>query len=383
MLTDRRIHKILPENGIYESLFKKDKKLNVYLGIDPTAPKIHLGHAVPLFLLRKFIEAGHNVTLLFGDFTALIGDTSDKDSERPVLTESEINMNLASYAKQASKIIDLDKVNLVKNSQWLSKLKFEEIIRLCQHFSVGDFVGRELIKKRLSDGKRVGLHETLYPIMQGFDSYKLKTDVQIGGMDQTFNMLAGRELIKDLENRESVVMCTDYLPGTDGRKMSKTWGNAIWLEDEAFEMYGKIMSISDDLILTYFKLATEVSDREITSIKEEIENGKNPMEFKKHLANEIVKTLHNSQLAQEARDNFESTYQKKEAAYSPKPVTKAYDTVIMFVGFIEGSNSAAKRLIAANAIEVNGQLVNDPAQKLNEGDKIKIGKRKFFKVMYV
>lgn len=378
----RQIHSVLPEGDLFNSLLESGKKLNIYLGIDPTAPRIHLGHAVPLRLLQQFVERGDNVTLLFGDFTALIGDTSDKDGERPVLTSAEIDQNLADYTNQASKIIDTSKVKIVKNSEWLSKLGFAEIITLCQNFSVGDFVSRELIKKRLAEGKRVGLHETLYPVMQGYDSFKLKTDIQIGGLDQTFNMLAGRKLISEIENRESAVICTGYLPGTDGRKMSKSWGNAIWLSDDPNEMYGKIMSITDDLIIPYFELATKVSDQEFEGIKKELSGGVNPMSMKIHLAKTIVEEIHGKDGAVSASKWFEDTFQKKEPTYSRKQVTKAYDNISMFVSLIEGSMASAKRMIKAGAVEVNGVRVDNQNLVLEEGDKVKIGKRKFYKVSF-
>ncbi|EKD85746.1 MAG: hypothetical protein ACD_37C00636G0001, partial [uncultured bacterium] len=230
----RGVTNIVPGKNELEKLLSSGKKLNVYLGIDPTATKIHLGHAMPLRKLQAFADLGHNVTFLIGDFTALIGDTSDKESERPSLTKEEIEENFQTYKSQAEKILDFSKIKVVHNSEWLSKLTFEEIIKISQQFSAGDFVGRELIKKRLTEGKRVGLHELLYPVMQGYDSYYMDADVQIGGADQVFNIQAGRTLQKSLRNKESFVFCTDYLMGTDGRKMSKSWGNAIWLTDKPY-----------------------------------------------------------------------------------------------------------------------------------------------------
>lgn len=198
----RGVTNIIPNKPGLEKALKSSKKLNIYLGIDPTATKIHLGHAMPLRKLQAFADLGHNITFLIGDFTALIGDTSDKDSERPSLTPEEIKENFETYKSQAEKILDFSKINVKFNSEWLSKLSFEEIIKLCQNFSVGDFVSRELIKKRLIEGKRVGLHEFMYPVMQGYDSYFMDTDVQIGGADQVFNMQAGRTLQKALRNRK-------------------------------------------------------------------------------------------------------------------------------------------------------------------------------------
>src|SRR5260221_2285728 len=253
-LLTRGVANIIPGKEELRKFLESGKKLNIYLGIDPTATRIHLGHAVALRKLQAFAQLGHNVKFLIGDFTALIGDTSDKDTERPILTNEQIEANFHTYKSQAEKIVDFTKVNVVHNSDWLKKLSFEDIVKLTQHFSVGDFVGRELIRKRLSENKRVGLHEFLYPVMQGYDSYFLDTDLQIGGTDQTFNMQAGRTLQKDIRNKHSFVMTNTILEGTDGRKMSKSWGNAIWLDDTAEDMYAKIMAINDDLIIPNKKL---------------------------------------------------------------------------------------------------------------------------------
>lgn len=209
-LLERGVANIIPGREALEKALRSEKKLNVYLGIDPTATRIHLGHAVPLRQLQAFAELGHNVTFLIGDFTALIGDTSDKDSERPVLTAEQIEENFQTYKSQAEKILDFSKVHVRHNSEWLKKLNFEEIVKLCQQFSVGDFISRELIRKRLDSGKRVALHEVLYPVMQGYDSYFMDTDIQLGGTDQTFNMQAGRTLQKNLREKESFVMANVF-----------------------------------------------------------------------------------------------------------------------------------------------------------------------------
>ncbi|MFI5205563.1 MAG: tyrosine--tRNA ligase, partial [Candidatus Paceibacterales bacterium] len=255
-LLTRGVANVIPGKEELKKALESGKKLNIYLGIDPTATKIHLGHAVSLRLLQKLADLSHNVTLLIGDFTALVGDTSDKNAERPILTEAEIHNNFRTYKKQAEKILDFSKIKIVHNSDWLKKLTYVELIKLKQQFSLNDFIGRELIRKRLDDGKRVRLDETEYPVMQGYDSYFLDTDLQIGATDQTFNMQAGRTLQKKLRNKESYILATEFLMGTDGQKMSKTSGNAIWLEDTPSDIYGKIMSLADDLIMQYFELAT-------------------------------------------------------------------------------------------------------------------------------
>lgn len=365
---------ILPTKSALEKILADGKKLNIYLGIDPTATRIHLGHAVALRKLQGFVELGHHVTFLIGDFTALIGDTSDKDKERPVLTSEEIKNNFETYKEQASKILDFNKVTVVHNSEWLSKLGFTDIVKLCQNFSVGDFVGRELIKKRLTEGKKVGLHETLYPVMQGYDSYHLDTDIQVGGSDQTFNMLAGRTLQKNLRNKESFVLCVDYLPGTDGRKMSKSWGNAIWLTDTPADIYGKVMSLKDDLIKTYFQLATKNAPQDLDL--------SDPLSAKKKLARQIVEELYNEEEAQNAQEHFEKTFQKAEPEFSTVLNIENKDdaTVVAVLSKTVGSISEVKRLIHAHAIDVNGVNVTDGKEILKEGDKVQVGKRGFYTI---
>lgn len=263
----RGVENIISNREELEKLLRSGKTLNVYNGADPTAVHLHIGNAVPLRKLQQLVELGHNVTFLVGNFTALIGDNSDKESERPQLTQEQIEINFADYKKQAQKILDFSKVKIVYNGDWLKKLTFKDVIELCRHFSVGDFVSRELIKKRMTAGERVRLDELLYPVMQGYDSWYLDTDIQLGGTDQTFNMQAGRTLQKDLRNKDSFIIANNFLEGTDGRKMSKSWGNAIWLDDPANEMFGKVMSVRDDLIIRYFELATALSMSEISEFE--------------------------------------------------------------------------------------------------------------------
>ena len=378
---NRGVVHIIPEKDELNKLLDSGNKLNVYLGIDPTATRIHLGNAVPLRKLQKFVELGHNVTFLIGDFTALIGDTSDKDTERPVLTYEQIQENFKTYKKQAEKILDFSKAKVKFNSEWLKKLSFTEVVKLCQNFSFGDFASRELIKKRLLEGKKVGLHEALYPVMQGYDSYFMDTDIQIGGADQTFNMQAGRVLQKNWRDKESFVLVTGYLEGTDGRKMSKSWGNAIWLEDSPEEMFGKVMSIKDELIVSYFNLATDLSTTTVADVEKRLDKGENPIVSKTELAFEIVKELHSEKAANEARAQFKSTFQKGGFSENALDIEKR-DTLLEVVQSIKevGSNSKAKRLIKDGAVDVNGSVSTDPDLKISGGEEIKIGKKTFVKV---
>lgn len=393
-LLTRGVANIIPGKKELEKELRSGKKLNIYLGIDPTSTKIHLGHAVALRKLQSFSELGHHVTFLIGDFTALIGDTSDKDTERPVLTSEEIEKNFQTYKKQAEKIIDFSKVTIKHNSSWLKKLSFEDIIKLTQHFSVGDFVGRELIRKRLSENKRVGLHEFLYPVMQGYDSYFMDTDLQIGGTDQTFNMQAGRTLQKDIRNKQSFVMTNTILEGTDGRKMSKSWGNAIWLDDTPEDIYAKVMAINDELIVQYYTLATNVSLQEVTEAEAALKKGEHPMTIKKELAFEITKELTSLNDAETAKKSFEKRVQKGE---KPEDIP----TVPVSVAFEEGrwivdvllstklakSRSEARRLAEQGGVEIilssGTKKITEPKEKVEfeEGMIIKVGKRKFVKLV--
>jgi len=376
-ILSRRVTNIIPSKEKLQKLLQSKKKLNVYLGIDPTATRIHIGHAVALRKMQEFVDLGHNVTFLIGDFTALIGDTSDKDTERPVLTYQKIRENFKNYKKQASKILDFSKVKVKFNSSWLKKLKFAEIIKLCQEFSFGDFAGRELIKKRLNDKKRVGLHEALYPVMQGYDSYILDTDIQIGGADQTFNMQAGRTLLQNLKNKDSFVLVTGYLTGTDGRKMSKSWGNAIWLSDSADEMYGKVMSIPDEIIIEYFENVTNTSELKIKNIAKALKSGVNPMELKKELAFEITSQFYSKRVATKTRNTFEKSFKEKDPEYSLeiKTMKTLVETIAPYTSL--KSLSDAKRLIIQGAIKINGDTVTDLNYKIKKGDRVKIGKRTF------
>ncbi len=374
----RGVTNIIPEEKGLAKLLSSDKKLNVYLGIDPTATKIHIGHAVALRKLQEFVELGHNVTFLIGDFTALIGDTSDKNSERPILTSKEIEENFKSYKKQAKKILDFSKVTLRHNSEWLKKLTFTNIVELAQNFSVGDFVGRELIRKRLDEGTRVRLDEMLYPVMQGYDSCHLDTDIQIGGADQTFNMQAGRTLQKNLRNKESFVLVTGYIEGTDGRKMSKSWGNAIWLEDSPNDMFGKVMSIRDELILNYFNLATNIPSKEVAEIEKELKEAENPIVLKTKLAETLVSELHSKEEAKKAKEHFEKTFQEGEPEFKKEIENKG--NLVSTIAQEAGSNSEAKRLIAQEAVDVDGETITDPTFELKGGEKVQIGKKIFVKI---
>ncbi|KKQ36829.1 MAG: Tyrosine-tRNA ligase [Candidatus Levybacteria bacterium GW2011_GWB1_37_8] len=389
-LLTRGVANIIPNKEELEKVLASGKKLNVYLGIDPTSTKIHLGHAVVLKKLNEFAKLGHNVTFLIGDFTALVGDTSDKESGRPILTPEEVGENFKTYKKQAEKILDFSKVKIRNNSDWLSKLTYADVFKLKRQFSLNDFISRELIKKRLGEGKNIRFDETEYPVMQGYDSYFLDTDLQIGGTDQTFNMQAGRTLQKNWRNKESFIIATEFLMGTDGRKMSKTWNNAIWLDDNPNDMFAKIMAIKDELIIQYFTLATNTSSEEIKKVEEKLKNG-NPMEIKKNLAEIIVDEIYGPKPSEEARDNFENTVQNKKLPSEIKTVQVSISGKVrvakQLVDYLVDvklalSKSEAKRLIEQGGIEIDGKRITDQTFIVDpkDGMVIKVGKRKFVKI---
>lgn len=388
-LLTRGVSNIIPGEAELRKLLTSEKKLNIYLGIDPTATRIHLGHAVPLRKLQAFAELSHNVTFLIGDFTALVGDTSDKNTERPLLTSEQIQENFKTYKKQAEKILDFSKVTVRYNSEWLKKLNLADVIKLSQRFSMNDFISRELIRKRLQTDGRVGLHEVLYPMMQGYDSYFMDTDIQLGGTDQTFNMQAGRTLQKILRDKESFVMSNVFLEGTDGRKMSKSWGNAIWLDEKATDMYAKVMSINDALLEQYFLLGTNISLSEVEKIKQELKNNRNPMQIKKDLARKIVSELHNEEEAKEAEEYFKKTVQEKEIPQNVEEVTLPKNLQegatladVLSALNLAASKSEAKRLIEQGGVTVDNETIIDPNTPFvqKEDSIIKVGKRKFIKI---
>jgi tyrosyl-tRNA synthetase len=377
-LLTRGVANIIPNREELKKVLASGRKLNVYLGIDPTSTKIHLGHAVVLRKLNEFAKLGHSVTFLIGDFTALVGDTSDKDSERPILTSEEIEENFKTYKKQAEKILDFSKVEVRYNSEWLSKLTYADGFKLKRQFSLNDFISRELIKKRLEEGKNIRFDETEYPLMQGYDSYFMDTDLQIGGTDQTFNMQAGRTLQKRLRNKESYILATEFLMGTDGRKMSKSWGNAIWLDDAPNDMFAKIMAINDDLIDQYFTLSTNINLEKIKEFKTK----ENPMNAKKELAKIIITEMHSAEDARAAVENFKKTVQNKEVPENisleivPGGMTLCE---VMVEAKLTSSKSEAKRLIEQHGVKLNDEEVSDPNLKIKEGT-LSVGKRKFVKI---
>lgn len=359
------------------------RKLRIKFGIDPTSPKVHIGRAVSLLKLRKLQEMGHTIVLLVGDFTGVIGDTSDKESERPMLTESQIEQNMKSYFEQIGKLIDLNASEKHYNSTWLGKLGYKEIGRQADAFSVMEFIQRENIKKRLDAGKRVSLREVLYPLMQGYDSVHLKADLEIGGIDQRFNLLAGRTLQEAYGQKPQDIMMVNLILGTDGRKMSSSWGNTINVLDEPNDMFGKLMSIPDKLIVTYLEHCTEVPMDEVRRIEQAItSDDMNPRDAKLILAEKVTSFYHSVQDAQQAREHFIETFSKKNIPTnlietSPRPGETVGDLMVR-LGFAT-SKTDARRKIDQGGVTVDGDRVSG-VQSAPVAGVLKVGKRNFARI---
>ena len=384
-----RIREVLTR-GVEEVIVKEElekkllsgKKLRLYFGVDPTGSLLHLGHAVVLWKLREFQELGHEVILLIGDFTAKIGDPSGRDAMRQPLSDKQIKENFKDYKKQASKILDFFKVKVKHNSKWLSKLKFADILELSSHFTVQQMLHREMFDKRMKESAPISLSEFIYPLMQGYDSVAMDVDLEIGGNDQMFNMLAGRQLQKTYNNRDKHVLTAKLLLGTDGRKMSKTYDNAIYLTNAPEDMFGKIMSIKDELMADYFTLATRLPEEEISKILQV----PNPRDQKARLAHEIVKMYHGEKAAIGAAENFDKVFRKHEAPENMEVFEtdkKNYPVLDLLCdsGLAESKNDA-KRVIEGGGVSINSTKITDWRQEVNleDGMVIQFGKRKFVKI---
>ena len=383
----------LLERGVDEAIDKKSlekklksgKVLRVKLGIDPTSPKLHLGRSIPLLKMRDFQELGHQLVFIVGDFTGVIGDTSDKDSERPMLAGEIIKKNMKDYAKQAGKIIDLKKCEVRYNSQWLKGLTYDKIGEQADQFSLAEFIARENIKKRLDAGKRVSLRELLYPLMQGYDSVMVKADVELGGTDQRFNLLAGRKLQEHFKQQPQDIIMTVLMEGTDGRKMSSAWGNTINLTDEPDNMLGKIMSINDDLIIKYFTLATRVSMAEVKEYEKQLKSGLNPRDVKARLAKEIVGMYYGKLLAGKAVESFNKQFKNKELPddileIKVKQDFWKIDDLLVQLKLVS-SKTEARRMVEQGGVKIDGQkIVNFDEIRVKSGLVVSVGKRKFVKI---
>ncbi len=389
-LLTRSIDTIYPSREAFEEVLLSGKQLNIYLGIDPTADYIHIGHATNLLLLERFHNLGHKITLLVGDFTAMIGDPSDKKSERVKLSKEQVLKNLKTYKKQVGAILNFkDKKNPIAfkfNSKWLSKLDFSEIAELASNFTVQQILERDLFKKRINSGKPLHLQEFLYPLLQGYDSVALKTDVEIGGTDQTFNMLAGRTLVRRYQNREKFVITTTLLVNTKtGEKlMSKSLGTGVGLNESPGNMFGKVMALPDEGIIQTFTDCTRLPMSEIDDIIKKLSGGTNPRDLKMRLALEITSIYHGKKKAELAKDNFIQTFQKNKIPTDIKNISVSKENPLIEVFIknrIVSSKNEFRRLVDGGAIS----NLSTKEKVLKYTDKVqngvyRIGKKRFIKI---
>lgn len=365
--------------------FIKENKVKVYLGLDPTASLLHLGHSIPLRKLNQFAQMGAETILLVGNGTVKIGDPTGKDKSRPQLSDEEINQNFLNWKRQASKILDFDKIQIAYNDDWLKKLNFNQFIKLLSHATIQQLLERDMFAKRQEKNLPIFAHEIIYPLIQGYDSVALDANLEIGGTDQTFNMMMGRHLQKIYNNKEKFILTVPLINGLDGRKMSKSLNNFIALEEEPNSMYGKLMSIKDDQIITYFELLTDVSITEIKTIKQALQSKENPINFKKKLAFTITSSLHSKDLAIKAEKQFEKVVQKKEIPKDIPNVSVKKNSSLKEVlqsCNLNLSNSDIKRMIKQNGINIvdKNQKINHINDIITQSCLLKIGKRKFFKL---
>lgn len=374
------------------SKLKKGAPLRVKAGFDPTAPDLHLGHTVVMQKLRQFQDLGHKIIFIIGDYTSLIGDPSGRSAARPPLTIEEIKINLRSYVEQASKILDMDKVELCYNSEWLDKLDFTGVLKLASHYNVARMLEREDFRSRIGAGESLAIHEFLYPLMQGYDSVAVRSDIELGGTDQIFNLLIGRDIQRAYGQEPQVVLTMPLLVGTDGvQKMSKSYGNYIGISEPPREIFGKIMSIPDDLMWTYYELLSDLTIEEIGELKEELVLGKlHPKLAKENLAMEIVERFYSEEDAAGARDEFERIFAKKGRPdeIEEKTIKANGDTVSLVDAIVEAglcpSKSEARRMISQNAVEVDDEKISDIRAELKTTSEhlIKVGKRRYAKIKF-
>lgn len=383
-ILSRGVEDIFIKEKLREKLLS-GKVLRVKLGFDPTSKNVHLGRAVTLWKLKAFQDLGHRAVFIVGDFTARIGDPSDKLSKRPMLSEKEIKENLKTYKKQIGKIINTKKAEFHYNSKWLRKLNFGEIANLAESFTVSQMISRRNFKDRFEKGDEISLREFLYPLMQGYDSVMVKADVELGGFDQLFNVKAGRSIQKYYGQPEQDVLTTQMLEGTDGRKMSSSWGNVIALTDEANDMYGKVMALRDDLMGRYFLLSTVLPEKEINEIMEGLKENINPRDIKMRLAREIVTLYHGKNEAQKAETVFIDTFKNHKTPENIPEVDTSqnisFAELLIQQGIIT-SKGEWRRLIDEGAISVvsTDQKITDALYTPPKGTVLRIGKKRFVKV---
>ena len=384
----RGCEEIIPENQLLDKLkrsYDSNTPLRVKLGCDPSRPDLHVGHGVVLRKLRHFQDLGHQSILVIGDFTAMIGDPSGRNKTRPQLTLEETKVNAESYINQAGQILDLEKLEIVYNSDWLNKMDFSDVIKLSSHYTVARMLERDDFTKRYQSETPISIHEFMYPLAQGMDSVHLNADIELGGTDQKFNLLVGRDLQKEYDQEPQCVLTLPLLEGTDGQdKMSKSYGNDIGLTDSPQEMYGKTMSITDEMIVKYFRLAADASDEVLVKIESNLNDSSyNPRDAKRLLARSLVELYYDSDSALKAEDHFDEVIVNKSIPddipeFQLEGEASLVDAV--FLSKVAESKSEVRRLVKQGAVSIDGKKIDDASFSLRSGQVIKIGKRRFLKI---
>jgi len=393
----RGIAELLPEDELRKKLERyvtTGQPLRVKLGLDPSAPDIHVGHTVVLQKLRQFQELGHRIQLLIGDFTGRIGDPTGKSETRKQLTEEQIKENARSYVEQFGKVLDTDRVDVVFNSAWLAPLNFADIIGLAAKTTVARMMERDDFEKRFNSGQPISLHEFFYPLMQGYDSVALESDIELGGTDQKFNLLMGRNLQKEFGQEQQVIIMMPLLEGLDGvQKMSKSLGNYIGVNEPPNEIYGKTMSVPDELMFKYYQLVTDLSLEELEELKTGLENGSvHPRDAKMNLAKIFVRMFHGEEAAEEAENYFKTVFQQRalptdipEVAVAKEQYENGEANIVNLVFDLKlaDSKGEARRMVQQGAVKVNEEKVGDinASVALEEGMVVQVGKRKFAKIL--
>lgn len=392
-LIKRGAHEIIPEDELVKKIeksIKEDKPLRIKLGCDPSRPDLHLGHSVVLRKLRQFQELGHQAILIIGDFTGMIGDPSGRNVTRPSLSLEETRKNGETYLQQASKILDRDKTKIVYNSEWLGKMSFEDVIKLSSKYTVARMIERDDFTKRFKSGEPISLHEFLYPLAQAMDSVAISSDVELGGTDQKFNLLVGRDIQREFGMEPQVILTMPLIIGTDGtEKMSKSYNNYIGISDTPQDIFGKTLSIPDNLIYNYYELATDLSSEELIELREQLSDKEvNPRNLKRKLAKTLVKMYHSENAAMEAEEEFDKIFIKKEVPDDIPEITleKSDEGVgildlLVRVNFA-GSKAEARRLVVQGGVTIDGNKVDDISTNiaLDKEMILKVGKRKFIKL---
>jgi tyrosyl-tRNA synthetase len=393
-LIKRGAFEIIPEGELVKKIeksLKESKPLKIKLGCDPSRPDLHIGHSVVLRKLAQFQMLGHQAILIIGDFTGIIGDPSGRNATRPALSLEETRKNGQSYFEQASKILDKEKTKIVYNSEWLSKMSFEDVIKLSSKYTVARMIERDDFTKRFRAGEPISIHEFLYPLAQAMDSVAIESDVELGGTDQKFNLLVGRDIQREFGIEPQVILTMPLLVGTDGiEKMSKSYNNYIGISEEPKEIYGKTLSIPDNLIYTYFELGTDVTNEKLKEIRIKLEDEKtNPRDLKRELARTIVSIYYDMKSAAEAEEAFDKVFIKKEIPDEiPEYKIKNDNEIINIIDLILAvqfapTKSEARRLVTQGGVTVDGKKIDDITStiKLDKEKILKVGKRKFVKII--